>query len=385
MKDDVGKKFIPSFIFSNFFLAITAPYLIILLRDIGYSPFHIGILLGLCETAGIIAPFALGYGADKTGNYRPVLILSCIVPVLVAYPLVIWVHPVASAVFLFLIAFGIRSLISLIDAITTVQIGTSGNYGKFRMWGSIAFVALTLFFQWTPFLRPDDAPTISLWIAVISALCVIPILALPSYLLKVSPEAPVKDQNPEEKTIPAAFAYIFCGFAVIFLSRFGMTAVITYLPLYMIEVIEWDAFALMFAIAAIAEVPLLLFAKKLICRFNSMSMLVLSAVSVSIRLLILAFLPFKPWIVVSSLLHSICFGVYHPAAIHFITTVFPVEQRGRGMSMYMIMGTGLPSIAGIMLGGAIIEGLGYGPLFILYAAISGLSVICYGLLRLRRS
>jgi PPP family 3-phenylpropionic acid transporter len=391
MAANPGNKFIPSFIFSNFLLAIVAPYLVILLRDIGYGAFWTGLLLGVFEAAGIIGPFLLGYRADKTGNYRPVMVISCVLPAIVAFPLIIWVNPPVSFITLFFIAFGLRSLMTLIDAITTVHIGIKGNYGSLRMWGSIGFIFLTLFFHWTPFLRPDNARIISLWIEITALSCLIPVFFLPGTLLKVSAASKIKEETPEkeentgEKPVHVTFAYIFCGFAIIFLSRFGMSAILTYLPLYMTEIVEWDAIGLIFALAAIAEVPLLFLCRRLIRRFGAMPMLAFSTLGVLVRLLILAFLPFKSWIVVSSLLHSICFGIYHPAAIHFITTVYPVEKRARGMSMYMIMGTGLPSITGIMAGGAIIEGFGYSALFIIYAAVAAAALIIYGVLKTTRS
>lgn len=390
MTTNTGNKFIPSFISSNIVLAATLPYLVVLVRSLGYNSFLVGILMGIFEIAGVAGPFIFGYWADKTGNYRPSLIIACILPALAAYPLLIWVHPAATAVFLFFIAFGFRSLVSLIDAATTIQIGVSGNYGRLRVWGSIAFIIMTTFFQWTPFLKPDNAANISYWIIITSAVSVIPIFFIPRVMLKTftaqneEPQLEIEtEKQVPQKTISAAF--IFCGFAVIFLSRFGMSAIITYFPLYMIEAAEWDAAALMLAIAAISEAPFLFLGKKLIRRFGSMSLMVISAAGVSVRLLILAFLPFHAWIIAASALHSICFGVYFPAAIHFISAVFPVEKRGRGMSLLMIMGTGLPSLLGTIAGGAIIESFGYTPLFVLYAAISGAAVIIYFLLRLNRS
>ena len=372
-----GSAFIPSFISSNIFLAIAAPYLIFLLRDIGYTTLWIGILFGIFEGAGLAGPFLLGYLSDKTGNYRFSLLVSCILPAVVIFPLIIWVNPLASAVFLFFIAFGLRSLISLIDAITTVQIGASGNYGKLRVWGSIAFIVMTLFFQWTRILKPYNALNIAIWIFIISILCIIPTLIIPKPLLK----SRVEYQGTEKEKPAAAKQYVFCGYSIIFLSRFGMAAIIAYFSLYMIEVVKWEAVGLMWALAAVAEVPFLFLSKKLIHKFGAMPLLAVSAMGVVLRLLILAFFPVNFWVVISTLLHSVCFGIYHPAAIQFVSSLYPAEKRGTGMSMYMIMGTGLPAILGALAGGAIIQVLGYKPLFLIYAAISGFAVLIWLILR----
>jgi PPP family 3-phenylpropionic acid transporter len=384
MKNNPGNSFISFFVFSNIALAIVAPYLVIHIRDLGYSPSWVGILLGLFEVAGVIGPFIFGYLADKTGNYRSSLLISCVLPALVAFPLVFWVHPAVTILLLLFMAFGFRSLVSLIDAITTVQIGLSGNYGKLRVWGSVSFIFVTLFFQWSPFLKPDNALNISIWIFITSIICVIPVLLIPRHLLKTSEALETKEETVNVK-VPITPFYVFCGFAIIFLSRFALTAVYPFLSTFLVEEIKWDAVGLIFAVAAMAEIPFLFVSKKLISRFGSMPLLAMSAVGVCLRLLILAVLPFKFWIIVSALLHSICFGIYHPAAIHFISIVFPVEKRGRGMSVYMIMGTGLPAFAGILAGGAIIEKSGYKALFIIYAFISALAVLIYGIYRVYKT
>ena len=367
-------RFIPSFFLSSAVLAIFAPYLPILLRDLGYSPLWVGILFGIFEGAGIAGPLLLSYWADKTGKYRPVLIISCIIPAFIAFPLIIWVHPVTSALILILFAFGLRSSVPLLDAITTIQIGKTGNYGRVRVWGSISFILFTLFLQWTPFLKPHNAGNISLWIIIASVSSVVPILLLPGSLLRAS-TGPGDGEVTEGKTIPLASLYVVGGFAIIFLSRLAMTSVYTYFPLYLTEVLHWNAVGLMFALAAASEVPFMFVSSRLIRRFGSLPLLALSAAAVCVRLLIVAFLPFKPCIIVSQLLHSLCFGIFHPAAVHFFASIFPAKKRGTGMSVYLILGSGIPALVSNMAGGVIVQAAGYQSLFALYAAVAGTAAL----------
>jgi PPP family 3-phenylpropionic acid transporter len=102
-------------------------------------------------------------------------------------------------------------------------------------------------------------------------------------------------------------------------------------------------------------------------------------------LLIWAFLPFKPCILASQLLHALCFGVFHPAAVYFIASIFPARKRGIGMSVYMALGSGLPSLIGNMAGGAIVETAGYQFLFALYAGIAGVAFVVCNVARLGMS
>jgi PPP family 3-phenylpropionic acid transporter len=116
----------------------------------------------------------------------------------------------------------------------------------------------------------------------------------------------------------------------------------------------------------------------LIRRFGSLPLLTLGAAGMALRLLIWAFLPFKPFIIASQMLHSLCFGIFHPAAVHFTSEIFPAGKRGFGMSIYTAIGMGLPMLVGNMAGGAIVKASGYPFLFTLYAAIAGFAIIIAG-------
>jgi PPP family 3-phenylpropionic acid transporter len=380
MNQATANRFIPSYVVSFIAFAVVTPYLSILVRALGYSPFWVGILLGIFEGAAIAGPFVFGCWADKIRNYRHALIVSCILPALAAIPLILWVHPLVSATLLALLAFGFRSTPSLLDAVTTVQIGKTGDYGKIRVWGSISFIVFSLFLQWTPFLKPNSAMNIALWTVITSLAIIAPVLILPrSFLSSVRPQA---EKTAAEKGIPLASVYFIGGFAIIFLCRLAMAAVYTFFPLYLKEALQWDAVGLMFALSSAAEVPFMFISAALLRRFGSLPLLALSAAGICVRLLLWALFPFKGCIIAAQLLHSLCFGIYHPAAVHFISSVFPAEKRGMGMPVYLALGSGLPTLIGNMIGGAVVEASGYRPLFAVYAVVAGVSLLIYAAMRL---
>jgi PPP family 3-phenylpropionic acid transporter len=89
-------------------------------------------------------------------------------------------------------------------------------------------------------------------------------------------------------------------------------------------------------------------------------------------------------IIAAQLLHSLCYGIYHPAAVQFISSVFPVEKRGIGMPVYLALGSGLPALIGNMTGGVIVEAVGYRPLFAIYAGSAAAAVLIYYVMRNKR-
>jgi len=376
MKNFAGRRFIPSYVLCYIAFAVVTPYLSIMVRELGYSPVWVGILLGIFEGSAIAGPFIFGYWADKTGYFRPAIIVTCLLPALVAIPLVRWIHPLISAILLAALAFGFRSTASLLDSITTVQIGKSGDYGKIRAWGSVSFIIFSLFLQWTPFLKPNSAENIAFWIVVTSLAVIIPILFLRHNALTSTGQQAEKNDD-EGKGIPLLSIYFIGGFAIIFLCRFAMSSVYTFFPLYLTGTLHWNAVGLMFALSSLSEVPFMFLSVTLLRRFGAFPLLALSAGGIVVRLLLWALFPYKAVIIAAQLLHSLCFGIYHPAAVQFISSVFPAKKRGIGMPVYLALGSGLPSLIGNMAGGVIVQALGYRPLFAIYAGTAALALLIF--------
>ncbi|MDR2313751.1 MAG: MFS transporter [Spirochaetaceae bacterium] len=367
---------IPSYILSFVVFGTITPYLSILIRDLGYSPGLVGVLLGVFEGAGIAGPFVFGAWADKNGSYRIPLIITTLLPVLAA-PLALFIHPLISAVFLALMAFGFRSTTSLLDAVTTIRLGKTGDYGKIRAAGSISFIVLVLFLQWTPVLKPQNSENIAAWITLSSLAAVFPIILLPRTMTG-SPRGRGRSGSPSKGPVHLLSIYFLTGFAIIFLCRLAMSVVYSYFPLYLTEELDWNVVGAMFALASMAEVPCMFISARLLRRFGPLPLLALAAAGISVRLLIWAAFPGRGFIAGAQLLHSLCFGIYHPAAVNFISTSFPPEKRALGMSVYLALGSGLPSLLGNILGGFLVEDLGFRPLFACFSGFTVLALLIYG-------
>jgi PPP family 3-phenylpropionic acid transporter len=100
--------------------------------------------------------------------------------------------------------------------------------------------------------------------------------------------------------------------------------------------------------------------------------------AITIRLLLYALFPTPAGIIAAQCMHSLCYGLFHPAAITFISSCVPPERRALGMSLYLSLGTGLPNLIGNIAGGFIIENLGYHALFGLFALFPVIAIIFYG-------
>jgi len=255
----------------------------------------------------------------------------------------------------------------LTEAMATINLGEGGNYGRIRVTGSIAFVFFVLLLQWIPVLPPDAPKNIAFWTIVTSILAIAVIFLVPSKyttrksLLEESPSNIAAGKDVKKPTIWTPF--FIAGLISISLNRLAMTPIYSFFSLFLVEYVQWDAVGLMWALASAAEIPFMFFSWRLIRRFGTMPILAFAGVMLALRLGLYVLFPFKAGIIIAQLLHSFCFGLFHPAAVAFVSSCVPPEQRSFGMTLYMSLGGGIPTLIGNFIGGFIIDYAGYRQLF----------------------
>ena len=383
MKKNSGNIYLVLVYISMFFVyGIISPYLPIMIRSLGYSASVVGILLAIVEGVGILGPFLFGRVSDKYGKYKGVIAFSYILIAGAALPLAMYTQPLISAVLVAVLAIGYRSAMPLTEAMVTINLGESGNYGRIRATGSVAFAFFVLFLQWIPVLRPLEPLNIAFWMCVTSIFAIMVIILMPSKYttrnlpLEKSPQGIIAaGEGVKKKSIWTPL--FIAGLISISLNRLAMTPINSFFSLFLIEYVQWDAVGFMWALATIAEIPLMFFSFRLIRRFGTMPILAFAGVILALRLGIYAIFPFKAGIVMAQLLHSFCYGLFHPAAVAFISGCVPPEQRSFGMTLYMSLGGGIPTLIGNFIGGFIIDYAGYRFLFGFFTIFAVLSaVIC---------
>ncbi|MFP3040606.1 MFS transporter [Treponema primitia] len=373
-------------------------YIAVMVRGLGYSPSTIGILLGLFEGAGIAGPFLFGYFADKWGRYKPGLILTFAFLAIAGIPLGLFRNPLISALFIAILGMGYRSSTPLLDAVATISLGNTGNYGKVRAFGSISYIIMVLFLQYSKFLVPDTPLNIGIWFMLSGCVATLTVIIIPAKYtgngrpraaatargtlrLKPSLQTPQSTLSSPRKILSPL---LIMGLLIIGFNRLAMAPINGFLPLYVFEKMQWNAVGLIAALSATAEVPFMFISSKLIRRFGALPLVALSSVAVGLRLGIYALFPLKGAIIIGQLLHSLCYGIFHPAAVAFISSSVPPERRALGLSLYLSLGSGLPTMLGNIAGGIIIEHGGYRTLFASFISFALISVALYLFTRFHR-
>jgi len=369
-----------SFFFVYSIFAIVNPYLQVLLRNSGYSYEAVGVLLGIFEVAGIVGPLIVGRIVDKTGRLKDTVLVATAATAL-GLILLVRPGPVWLTIFaLSLTAFFLRALLPLVDTVATNLFnGDAQKYSRIRAFGTLGFVAFSLAYSALGIPILTDNSNIIMY-ALLGCVC----FFLPVLSWKEA-KHPKKEKNtPKVRTKRQPFsanpwfdlAFVI-GLIIIAFNRLSMSAVTSFFSLYLVEELHIYSISLMNAIAAGSEIILMLLAGYLIQKKGVLPifLLLISALGMALRLLLYARFPTLAGVIVGQLLHSVCFGFFHPAAIQLVARRVKRTHRTLGMSMYISLGIGIPTVLGSSLGGLITGRFGYKVLFESFSVFAMISAV----------
>ncbi len=357
---------------------ITSPYLPVILRKIGYTPGAVGIFLGFFEFVGIAGPLILARKADYAGRFNPSLFFSGLA-IIAGVSLLVSLHsPLATIVSLVLISLGLKTPIPVLDASLLKVIETKAargdsapDYGFLRALGSVGFVLVTLGVQIIPDFDESRPGRMALYIGALTIAYLAGLVRLPE--TGTGPHA-------GKKTVPN-FSWIdstfLSGLCVIALGRLAMAPVGSFFSLYMLESLEWHAIGAMSALAAITEIPMMILSWRVMRKHSPMQVIGLASAAIVARLLVYALFPTRGGVIVGQLLHSLCYGLFQPAAVAFINLKTPPAERATGMALLLGLGMGLPAFLGNAIGGLVVESVGYRWLFAIFSVFAVFSLVLY--------
>lgn len=361
-------------------------YLPVFLSTLGYSVPEIGLLMGCFEAAGLSIPVLVSSRVDKKGTHGRTVILLCVLIILVLPPLVLIRHFLVTAIFLGLLAVGFKGSVPLLDVLISRDLGDdTSNYGEIRVIGSIGFVFVALLLQFTSMVNPDSARSIASAIIVPSLLVIISMITIPK-LLKRNPAPSI----PEVETgfirrcreqlghFPPAFWF---GIFLIFLGFLGLTPSQRFFSLYVRDYLGMESYAGLWALSAAAEIPFMFFSGFFIRKYGTEKLLVVSLVAITVRNLVYALFPTFGGAVAGQLFHSVCFGLFHPAAVVFISERVPRRFLAVGLTLYTSFSMGLASVIGNVMGGFVIDWFGYRVLFVFFSFFPLIGIASFMYLR----
>lgn len=377
---------------------VVAVYLPVVLTGLGYTATQVGFLLGIFEGAGVVLPLVISPVIEKSGKYGLPLVLMGVLMVAIPLPMVKFLGFGATAVFLSLYSLGYKGAVPLSDSLANNVLGERCNdYGKVRVAGSIGYVIMTLLLQ--KFVPAGAASQYMVWMVLAAGLFTLSLFLVPGIFSSCGKKSLVIDppsgrssledlQNtaaPKKETVkeliakfPPAF---WVGLLLLFLGFLGLTPATKMFALYMTEFLHSDATGALSAISAGSEIPFMFFSGIFLRRYGSLKILVFCTAMVTVRLLLYIILPNMVGAVLGQLLNSITYGLYHPAAVVFVSQYAPKGKLMTSMSLYSIFAIGLASVMGNSLGGWMIDSFGYPLVFTSFSLFPLPGVLFYFFVR----
>ncbi|MDE0059503.1 MAG: 3-phenylpropionate MFS transporter [Defluviicoccus sp.] len=346
------------------FVGVALPFWPVWLTAKGLSATEIGLTITAGAWVRIAAPALAAHVADRRGRRRGVLILLA--------------GTSLAAHLLFLIAEGFAALlaVSILAAIVFTPIIPMGenmtllasrarrfDYGRVRLWGSIAFIAGAILGGRAVGDAGADA---ILWLVLGTlALTVLAALAMPE-----------TGSPPARRHVPLA-ALLSDPPMIVFLVTASLIQA-SHAAAYGFATLAWresgiddDVIGLLWAEGVLAEIVLFALGGGLAARLGPARMLAIAAAAGIVRWVGLAVEPGLGWLVALQALHALTFGAAHLGAMLYLVRAIPPEHSASAQALYSGASMGLVMGGATILAGALYDDVGAGAFYAMAAMSAG--------------
>jgi PPP family 3-phenylpropionic acid transporter len=367
----------------------------IVLRNMGYASSQISFLFTFFEITGLVIPLALSAAIEKSGKYGRMMLLISLPFLLCAIPFVAYNTLAVTLICLAGYAAAYKSCAPVSDSIATTLLAPNvQRYGAARAMGSLGFVVMSLLLQFCVNLKSASRIETITWFIVPAILFSASIIFVPG-VFKCESETPREIKHTHirrslKEFIDSGFAafrgfskHDWAGILLIFLSFLGLTPANRLLSLYVEDYLQVNASSVMWAVSAAAEIPAMILASRFIKAWGVTKTMSIAAAAMTIRLLLYVLIPNIYGAMAAQLLHFFNYGLMHPAAVYFVTHNAPRGKLMISLSIYALCANNAANILGCVIGGIVIDKLGFPALFISFSIMPVAALIVYNVLRRR--
>jgi PPP family 3-phenylpropionic acid transporter len=301
--------------------------------------------------------------ADRTNTRRPLYILCNVLSAAIWAAFLFTEEFVVMAVIT--VAYGTfyTPIISFLEAFTMEVLGREKkSYGRIRVWGSLAFIAVVLVFG-----RLIDVFSVRLIVPAILAGSLM--LALVSFSV---PRARGTDKARFTRGAGVllqrqSLAFIFCAF----LMLVSHGAYYGFFSIHLEQLGYSNTFiGLSWALASTAEIVVMVFSNALFSRISLERAIGLSFAAAVLRWAVLGWVTSPVGILLAQGLHALTYGVFHMASILYVDRLVPAAAKTLGQAVNNALTYGLGLMVGFFLNGALYGIIGSAGLFKLSSLIA---------------
>lgn len=302
--------------FTYFFsYGIFLPFWSVWLSGLGLTPETIGMLLG----AGLVSRFlgSLLIAPRVSDPSRLISSLRILALLTLLFALAFWIGHQVAWLMVIIVGFNLffSPLVPLTDALAnTWQKQITMDYGRVRLWGSIAFVIGSALTGKLVSLYDYRMILVMLSIGIASMLI--------GMLLKPSVQPQGESRHQEAAGLSAwltlvrqswRFLACVCLLQGAHAAYYGFSAIYWQEAGYSVSAVGY-----LWSLGVVAEVVIFALSKKVFRRFSARDLLLLSAACGVIRWTLMGWTTALPWLIVAQILHCGTFTVCHLAAMRYI-------------------------------------------------------------------
>lgn len=333
-----------------------------LINDLGFTPFQMGVILGLLPFAIIISPFIGGQVADRYfASQRVVCVLQLsggallvFISAVNTYKTMMWLMLVYCLLY--------APTLALTNSIAFINLKKSEKeFGYIRVWGTIGWIVAGLVLMGWRFASKSFDPVAYAGDTLLLAGIFSIIMGLHTFFLphtppKKEPEKPwafveaIKMMKDRHFAVFVTIAFVV---ATELMFYYNLTA-----PFLTSEKIGLSDAAVpgVMVIAQVAEILVMVaLLPYLIGRIGIRNILIIGVLAWPVRYVIFAI--GKPvWLVIASLsLHGFCFVFFFVAAFIYTDIVAPRDIRHSAQSLIMVVTYGLGNLLGSLFAGGVLD------------------------------
>lgn len=323
----------------------------------GMSDSQTGFALSLSALFGIPGQAVLGFLCDRCRTVKKIFFSANIIIWVVVLSFLFIRSPIAVMILMSILGFTQVPQPAILDAwILKKMPGREDDYGHIRLWASFGFAASALLFGrligYFGFTVMFVSASIFLLITLVVSLSVPDVSADYS---RESGRKHIKDEYMEiARNRPFLFLLII-GFII------GLAARTTHILLPLIlEKVNGNAANLGTALflTGIAEIPMLIASKRLLKRFQALSLILISVFLYLGQFTLLYFAQSPTLVFFAMILQGLAFGNYLPSVRLFVNNNAPGNLRTSAQTLTDMITSGLAGMIGSAAGGVIIQNSG---------------------------
>ena len=349
-----------------------APFLSAYYKRIGLSFTQIGVLLAIGPIFAIFIQPLWAMLSDRTGKRKLLLILLALCT---AGAYLLYYLGASFAVCLLavlVVSLFSLALLPLCDALVIDRANAYGfPFARIRIGGTLGYAAMV--FGAGMFLEKFDGAQFAV-ASVTYLLFAGAVMLLPQGGAREEAAPAREGAVPARKKAVPARESIFDTSEILFvlalalIESLGLGFCGSFMGSYAVELgFGSSLIGVLSCISALSEVPILLFAGKLVDRFGEIPLLIFSGVMMSLRLFLTG-MGLVPAMISAQLLQSVTYMTTYICCTQYISKHVRAGKMSQGQSALAIVQSGLAAVASNLFGGMLVDAVGTRQAFFAVAA-----------------